>query len=95
MGNPDRPINFTIQKSSPTEIEAIYIRLKKGKVSKSKEIGTKGEAVIDLDENGRVMGIEMLAPGRVTVKMFNKIREKYHIRELENFKINRLQEVFA
>ena len=53
---------ISIQRSSPKEIEAIYIKIRDGKILKSKEIGPKGEAVIDLDENGQVIGIEMLSP---------------------------------
>jgi len=87
-------INFSIFQHEK-EIEAIYIRLREGKVSKSNEIGTHGEAVVDLDKNGNVLGIEMLEPGLVTVKLFNKIKKDYKIPELKNFKIDRLQAAFA
>jgi uncharacterized protein YuzE len=91
---PTGVINFSISRHQK-EIEAIYIRLREGKVSKSKEIGAHGEAVVDLDRNGNVIGIEMLEPGLVTVRMFNKIKKEYKIPELNNFKIDRLQEAFA
>jgi uncharacterized protein YuzE len=87
-------INFSIFRHEK-EIEAIYIRLREGKVSKSKEIGAHGEAVVDLDKNGNVVGIEMLEPGLVTVRMFNKIKKEFKISELNNFNIDRLQEAFA
>jgi uncharacterized protein YuzE len=87
-------INFSIFRHEK-DIEAIYIRLREGKVSKSEEIGAHGEAVVDLDRNGNVVGIEMLEPGQVTVRMFNKIKKEYKISELNNFNIDRLQEAFA
>jgi uncharacterized protein YuzE len=86
-------INFSIQMSSPTEIEAIYIKIKPGKVAKSKEIGPKGEAIVDLDKEGKVLGIEMLAPGHV--KIFNKIKKQFKVPELKHFNIDCLQKSFA
>ena len=77
------------------EIDAIYIKIKSGKVSKSKEIGPNGEGIIDLDKDGNVIGIEMLAPGQITVRMFNKIKKQYHIQGLDHLKIDRLQEAFV
>lgn len=91
---PTGVINFSIFRHEK-DIEAIYIRLREGKVSKSEEIGAHGEAVVDLDRNGNVVGIEMLEPGQVTVRMFNKIKKEYKISELNNFNIDRLQEAFA
>jgi len=87
-------INFSIYRHKK-EIEAIYIRLREGKISKSKEIGAQGEAVVDLDQDGNVIGIEMLEPGLVTVRMVNKMIKEFKITELENFRIDRLQEAFA
>ena len=87
-------INFSVFRHE-NDIEAIYIKLKEGKVSKSKEIGAHGEAVVDLDKSGNVIGIEMLEPGLVTVRLFNKIRKRFNIRELKNFRIDRLQEAFV
>jgi uncharacterized protein YuzE len=91
---PTGVINFSVFRHE-NEIESIYIRLREGKVSKSEEIGAHGEAVVDLDKSGNVLGIEMLEPGQVTVRLFNKIKKEYRIPELNNFKIDRLQEAFA
>jgi uncharacterized protein YuzE len=87
-------INFSIFRHEG-EIEAIYIKLRNGKVSKSREVGPHGEAVIDLDKSGNVIGIEMLEPGKLTVRLFNRIRKEFKIRELADLKLDRLQEVFA
>lgn len=89
-------VNFSVQLSHDrSEVEAIYFKLKKGRVAESKEIGPHGEAIIDFDENGSVLGIEMLDPGSVTVKLFNKIKKDYKIEELEGVNISRLQEAFT
>ena len=58
---PTGVINFSVFRHD-NQIEAIYIKLREGKVSKSKEIGVYGEAVVDLDKNGNAVGIEMLEP---------------------------------
>jgi uncharacterized protein YuzE len=87
-------INFSVFRHEG-EIEAIYIKLRSGKVSKSREIGAHGEAVVDLDKSGNVIGIEMLEPGKVTVRLFNRIRKEFNLRELANFKLDRLQEAFV
>jgi len=86
-------IKLNIQRSSPTEIEAIYIKIRPGKIVKSKEMGPKGEAIVDLDKEGRVVGVEMLAPGRV--KIFQKIKKQFKIPELEHFNIESLQKTFV
>ena len=90
---PTGVINFSVFRHD-NEIEAIYIKLREGKISTSKEIGAHGEAVVDLDKNGRALGIEMLEPGRITVKLVNKIKKEFNIEELGNFNIDRLQEAF-
>ena len=42
------------------EVNAIYIRLKEGKVSESEPLADN--IVVDLDEKGEVVGIEVLLP---------------------------------
>ena len=91
---PTGVINFSVFKHAD-EIEAIYIKLREGKVSKSEELGPNGEAIVDLDKSGNVIGIEMLEPGKITVRLFNKIKKQFNIKELKNFKIDRLQQAFA
>jgi uncharacterized protein YuzE len=88
-------IGISVQRSSPRDIEAIYLKISDGKVVKSKEIGPNGEAVVDIGEKGEVVGIEMLAPGIVGVRTFNKIRKDYKIKDLENINMSKLQEAFT
>jgi len=42
------------------EVNAMYLRLKKGRIAKSEPIADN--IVVDLDENGEVVGIEILFP---------------------------------
>jgi uncharacterized protein YuzE len=86
-------INFSVYRHKK-EIEAISIKIREGKIAKSKEIGAHGEAVVDLDKKGNVIGIEMLEPGLVTVRLVNKIRKEFKIPELATFRIDRLQGAF-
>ena len=87
-------IEFSVYRSKH-DIEAIYIRIRNNKVAKSEEAGPNGEAVIDLDSRGQVVGIEMLQPGHLTVQDFNKITKQYDIEQLKGVKIDHLQEAFA
>ncbi len=87
-------LNFTIFLDD-NEIEAIYLKIRNNKVYKSEEIGSNGEAVIDLDRKGQVVGIEMLEPGSVTVQEIKSIQKKYNIPELKHLNINKLHEVFV
>jgi uncharacterized protein YuzE len=87
-------IKFSVFKSKKY-IEAIYIKIRDNKIARSKEIGENGEAVIDLNSRGQVVGIEMLEPGFLTVREFNKIARKYDVGGLEDIRIDRLQEAFC
>ena len=54
------------------KVQAVYMRFKKDKIAKSKVIGKHSEAVIDMNENGDVVGIEMTQPGTLTLKRMIK-----------------------
>ncbi len=42
------------------EVNALYLRLKKGKIEKSEPVADN--IIFDLDKNGEVIGIEILLP---------------------------------
>jgi len=71
-----------------TVAKAMYVKLKKGKVAKTIEFAP--ETFVDVDINGNLLGIEILNPGKLTLKrsrkptMINKIAVKYHEPELKN-----------
>ena len=43
-----------------SEVNAMYIRLKKGKVDKSEPLADN--VIVDVDKNGKAIGIEILLP---------------------------------
>jgi uncharacterized protein YuzE len=43
-----------------SEVNAIYIRFKKGKVDKSEPLADN--VIVDVDKNGKAIGIEILLP---------------------------------
>ncbi len=51
------------------EVSALYLRLKKGKIEKSEPVADN--IVFDLDEKGRVIGIEILLPKTETELLKN------------------------
>ena len=78
------------------EIEAIYIKMKPGKIVKSVPIGKNEEAILDLDKNGIILGVELLEPVNLTIQKIRSISQKHHIKDVEPLKnINRLKEYFA
>ena len=78
------------------EIEAIYIKIKTGKIVKSIPIGNNEEAILDLDKNGMILGVELLEPVNLTIQKIKKISQKHHIKDVEPLRnINRLKEYFA
>ena len=57
------------------EADALYIQIKKGKFASNKKIDE--ETVIDLDENGKLIGLEILsASKRIPVKELKNLKVK-------------------
>ncbi|MBD3391442.1 MAG: DUF2283 domain-containing protein [Chitinivibrionales bacterium] len=76
--------------------KSIYvIRIRDNKIARSEEAGPNGEAIVELDSRGQVVGIEMLEPGHITVREFRKIAKHYDIDHLQDINIDRLTEAFA
>ncbi len=63
--------------SYDTLAEAVYIELEQRKVSRTKEFAP--EVFLDFDSKNRLIGIELLNPGTLTLK---KIAKKFHKPEL-------------
>jgi uncharacterized protein YuzE len=78
----------------PDGVEAIYLKFKKDAVYKSIEVGKYGEAILDLNSNGELIGIEMLEPGTVSIRTINKIKKDYNLPALNHIHLNKLQEAF-
>ena len=63
--------------SYDTLAQAVYIELEQRKVSKTKEFAT--EVFLDFDSKNKLIGIELLNPGTLTLK---KIAKKFRKPEL-------------
>ena len=71
--------------------DAVYIKIKpETKVSPTVEFAP--ETFVDLDDDGDLIGIEMLNPGQLILK---RIAKKFHRPELSKVRPNKMQEVFA
>ena len=59
-----RPIGFEISISARDDgtLEALYIRLSRNKVSRTKEVPGQDEVLADYDSSGKLVGIEILSP---------------------------------
>ena len=78
------------------EIEAVYYRIKQGRVAKSIPVGAHEEAILDLDKNGIILGVELLGPVNLTIHRIKKISQKHHIKDVEPLRnINRLKQYFT
>jgi len=70
-------------------VRAIYIKVNKGKVAKTVEVAP--EIFVDLDQNGKLLGVEMLNPGKFIATrkkhtpLLQQIARKYHAPELKQF----------
>ena len=56
------------------EVDALYFRWRRGQIAKSIEVSDW--AVADFDSKGRLLGLEMLEPGTVTVKDLKSLAHK-------------------
>ena len=72
---------------------AVYIKLGDAKVHKTVEFAP--EIFIDLDRDKKILGVELLRPGRIIVrKQMNKIANTYHIPSLKKFHPGTMQRVY-
>ena len=71
-----------------TVAKAMYVKLAKGKVAKTVEFAP--ETFVDLDKNGKLMGVEMLNPGKLALKkkvrphILPRLANKFHVPELKS-----------
>lgn len=71
--------------------EAVYIKIKpEGKVHRTVEFAP--ETFVDLDENGDLIGVELLNPGQLILK---RIGKRFHRPELGKIDPAKLQEAVS
>ncbi len=65
------------------EAKALYFRLREGDIAETVEYPERQEVFLDLDEQGQVLGIEILDPGSIDVQdVFGQLAERYGIANL-------------
>lgn len=70
-------------------VKAVYIKLSEGKVAKTIEFAP--ETFVDLDQKGKLLGVEMINPGKLIITrkkhppLLQQIAKKYHVPELKEF----------
>ncbi len=86
-------MTFSIQFDKHSkDILAVYFKLHSGKVAKTVEI-EEDACYADEDSEGRLLGVEMLAPGKVSL-LTPKVSERYQTEEL-NEVLKQAEKVFA
>ncbi len=84
-----KPLSVTID----TLAKAIYIRFSNNKVRKTDE--PFPEVFVDLDYRGNVVGIEMINPGMLEVKVMKKISKDFHLPQFHHLVDKAPREVFS
>lgn len=75
------------------EADAVYIKVREGKVHKTIE---QTETVyVDLDSHGRLIGIEILDPKHTDTETIKRISSKYHIPEVKPINPRAIPSVYA
>jgi uncharacterized protein YuzE len=55
------------------EVNALYVRLRKGKVSSTEPLADN--MAVDLDEDGKVLGLELLLPQEIKKEIKAQIKD--------------------
>jgi uncharacterized protein YuzE len=78
------------------EAKALYIRLREGDIARTTEYAEEREVFLDLDEQGQLLGIEVLDPAGIDIELVLKgISERYGIDDLSSLVTKSLVELAA
>ena len=65
------------------EAKALYFRLREGEIAETVEYPEVEEIFLDLDDQGQVLGIEVLDPGSIDMQsVFAELSKRYNIADL-------------
>ncbi len=68
------------------EANALYLKLRQGKVDRTEPFEASREVLIDLGKEGQVLGIEILDPGGLElVQVMKQVCRKYDLPDLSKF----------
>lgn len=78
------------------EAKALYFRLREGEIAETVEYPKVEEIFLDLDEQGQVLGIEVLDPGSINIQsVFAELSKRYNIVDLSSLLSKSLVELVA
>jgi uncharacterized protein YuzE len=78
------------------EAKALYFRLRKGEIAETIEYPEVEEILLDLDDQGQVLGIEILDPGSIDMQsVFAELSKRYNIVDLSSLLSKSLMELVA
>ena len=78
------------------EAKALYFQLREGQIAETVEYPEVEEIFLDLDDQGQVLGIEILDPGRIDIKsLFAELCKRYNIADLSPLLSKSLVELVA
>ena len=78
------------------EAKALYIRLREGNIAETIEYPEEQEVFLDLDEQGGLLGIEVLDPSGIDMEsIFKDLSERYGIGDLSSLVNKSLVELAA
>ena len=78
------------------EAKALYFRLREGEIAETVEYPEVEEIFLDLDDQGQVLGIEILDPGSVDMQsVFAELCKRYNIVDLSPLLSKSLEELVA
>ena len=78
------------------EPKALYFRLQEGEIAETVEYPEVEEIFLDMDEQGQVLGIEILDPGSIDMQsVFAELAKRYNIADLSPLLNKSLVELVA
>jgi len=78
------------------EAKALYFRLREGEIAETVEYPEVEEIFLDLDDQGQVLGIEVLDPGSIDMQsVFAELSRRYNIVDLSSLLSKSLMELVA
>jgi uncharacterized protein YuzE len=78
------------------EAKALYIRLREGEIARTIEYAEEQEVFLDLDEQGQLIGVEVLDPAGINIEsILKELSERYGIHDLSSLVNKSLVELAA
>lgn len=78
--------------SEDGQVLVVYLEIAKGKVKRTVEVA-EGECYVDEDASGRLLGVEMLRPGRLQL-LADDVSSRYKA-PIVSQTVSRMKDVFA